>query len=692
MPAGVEERSGRGLLAPNEEVEPKRSSNSDAFSAWAPLAADETYGVDIYFVENDEENDSTTAIPPSTPQATEFEDESIIASQPPPFPLQYLVTVDDGTSFDSDYVLTMPLTPRLAAQDYIQTTTSEDSLLSIIPQSPSPIPLFGNAPHQSGPRSLPVPPERPPSSDFDPLSTYLPSPSPVFLSKFTPHWSDDNPQVRPLPQTRVPPPRRPPLQATPISLSPQFQPINHPNPLGSYPPQGPPAMLAQNPQPHLTPQLAPVLQMQEIPLAGNIVNASMPLGPDNLRQPEQFSRAQNQPRRNAPRDGQQAPWNLPGNEIVSPARDDRPIDGHWMGGEFFLVHVGGKAFRIPKRLLAKYPFWTSLTFLEQPSQGWSMPGINPDIFTVLIESIYSTSGLHGTEPGLNLVKICFAITLAWKWGMQPERRKLRDTVYRYIVRKVMHYNPYLPDERGILNHNHYVYRSEELYRTWELAIKYHYIHKIVTQHDLTALYRSVIPQDMWPALTAHFKPEFMALLEVSAAVRANSAETGFQDWWLRFYRLAGYLEANWLSPDAANRLFGPLHQDENGDSLPVQERAEFEAARARGNALMNAFEAQQGQEQPLIPTTSNVPTTLTAPTTPTTPTTPSVAEEENIYDASPRGSPSRRHSVGRRVRFAQLPEIITPPHERRLSQMTAHSATVNSSEETAFHGEAAPAA
>jgi hypothetical protein len=339
-----------------------------------------------------------------------------------------------------------------------------------------------------------------------------------------------------------------------------------------------------------------------------------------------------------------------------------------------------------------------------------MPGINSDIFTILIECVYSTSGLHGTEPELNLVKICFAITLAWRWGMTQERRKLRDTVYRYIVRKVMHYNPNLPDERGVLNHHHYIYRSEELYRTWELSQKYHAIHKILTQHDLIALYRSIIPQDIWPELTAHFKVEFTTLLEVSAAFRANSAEVGFQDWWLRFYRLAGYLEANWLSPDAANRLFGPIHRDGNGDSLPVHERAEFEAARARGSALMNAFEAQQAQEQAAapttsaasnisvflntssVPTTAAVPATQAVPATPATPTNPSATEEVDIYDATPRSSPSSRRSGSRRVRFAQHPEIITPPHERYMSEMNAHSAVTNQPEELGYDGEAAPAA
>jgi hypothetical protein len=281
---------------------------------------DETYGVDIYFVENDEENDSTTAIAPSTPQATEFEDEIASASQPSSSSHQLFATVEDGTSSDSDDVPTMPQTPRLAPRELIQTTSSEDSFLPRIPRNPSPISLFGTSP-QSGPRSLPVPPERPPSSDFDPLSIYLPSPSPVFLSEFGSRWSDDNPQMRPLPQARVPPARVHPAQTISISPIPQFQPINHPNPLGSYPPHGPPVMLNRNPQPNRAPQLVPALPMQETPLAQNFVHVGMLLGSGNLRQPEQIPRAQAQPLGNVPQDGQQSPWNLPGHVCLSHSFD-----------------------------------------------------------------------------------------------------------------------------------------------------------------------------------------------------------------------------------------------------------------------------------------------------------------------------------------------------------------------------------
>ncbi|KAL7792168.1 hypothetical protein V8C37DRAFT_410127 [Trichoderma ceciliae] len=589
----------------------------------------------------------------------------------------------------------MPHTPRLAPLEVIQTTASEESPIPTVPKSPSPISLFENASPQIKPRSLPVPPERSPAlgniANFDPNSIFLPPPRPVFLPEFASHWGDGSPQIRPLPQTRVPPrmgppsqtgaipphsplrsiPGGPPFQTRSIPTPPPFRPIRHPNPLRSLPPRGPPVSLE-----HIS-QLEEPIPMQGIPLAGDVVPGGMLLGPDALRQPEQFPRLQTQPRRNVPQDQQQNPWDLPGHEIDPSVRNDRPITGHWMGGEFILLHVGGKTFRVPIRLLAKYPFWASLTFLEQPPQGWSMPAVDPDIFTVLIECVYSTSGLHGTEPGLNLVKICFAITLAWKWGMSQERRKLRDTAYRYIVRKVLNFNPLIPGERGALDQNYYVYRSEELYRTWELTQQYHVLQKVLCQGDLIALYASVIPQDIWPALTANFKHEFAMLIDVSAAVRTNPAEVSFRNWWLRFFRLAGYLEANWLSAEAADRLFGSIHEDEEGNTIPVQNRAEFEAARARGNALMAAFEARQEQEPP------------------TGPTTPADVEEADIYGASPRRSPLTRrrgNRSGNRVRFSHPPEIITPPHQGSQSQMSVLSVAPHANGGTEVQGDVAPAA
>lgn len=340
-------------------------------------------------------------------------------------------------------------------------------------------------------------------------------------------------------------------------------------------------------------------------------------------------------------------------------------------------------------LFSDCPFWSALTVFEPPPQGWSIPDVDSEIFTILIECVYTESGLHGTESGLNLVKLCYAFNLAKNWWMKKDRRKLRDTTYRYIVRRILGYNPNVLENCRDLDHSHHLHRSEELYRSWELSVTHNSIQEMLTQHDMIALYCCVIPQDLWPALTARFERDFILLLNVSAAVRRNSAGVAsgvdYRRWWLHYYRLAGYRDASWLSPDARHRLFAPLNSDENKSP---QERTEFEAARARGSALVNAFEAQQAQEQQ--------PVTSTTPITPVTPgtadNTADISSGEEVDDALEHLPSPSHHQETRRVRFAELPQVIRFPLQTERIQMNGHDAALDSPEEETFHGEAARAA
>ncbi|PTB67660.1 hypothetical protein BBK36DRAFT_1116117 [Trichoderma citrinoviride] len=296
-------------------------------------------------------------------------------------------------------------------------------------------------------------------------------------------------------------------------------------------------------------------------------------------------------------------WDLPGVETAPSGYNDRPVTGDWMSGEFVPVNVGGKSFCVPMRLLSKYPFWNALLYLEQPPQGWSMPGVDPEIFVVLMECVYSTSGLHGTENGLNLVKLCYAYLLAGRWSMAHDRRKLRDTAYRYVVRRIFFFNPHVAEDQRYLHRGHFRYRSEELYRTWELVRQHPALERILSQGDLVSLYAVTIPHSLWPDLGAQFDYSFPQLVEASLAARLSSDQNAFQNWFLRFFRLAGYSDFGWLSREAADRFFGPLHLDDDGNPVPLQFRAEFAAARARNNALVNEYEVQQGQGQPFFPDT-----------------------------------------------------------------------------------------
>ncbi|OTA04819.1 Serine/threonine protein kinase [Trichoderma parareesei] len=292
-------------------------------------------------------------------------------------------------------------------------------------------------------------------------------------------------------------------------------------------------------------------------------------------------------------------WDLPGAETAPTGYNDRPVTGHWMSGEFILVKVGGKSFQLPMRLLSKYPFWNALLYLEQPPQGWSMPGVDADIFVVLMECVYSTSGLHGTEDGLNLMKLCYAYLLAGRWGMPHDKRKLRDTAYRYVVRKIFFFNPHLAEDQGHLHQGHFRYRSEELYRTWELVRRYPALEKIVSQGDLVSMYTVTVHPSLWADLAEQFDPLFPELVEASLERRLSSDQNAFQNWFLRFFRLAGYSDFGWLSREAADRFFGPLHLDDDGTPVPLQFRTEFAASRARTDALINEYQVRQDQGQPL---------------------------------------------------------------------------------------------
>lgn len=228
----------------------------------------------------------------------------------------------ENISIDSADI-NMPQTPPQAPQGRNRSTAVDDSFLLSLLQTPSLISLYKNASYQGTSRSLPVSPERPSASNLDPLSLSLPLPSPVFCSESTPHWSNENPQIRPLPQAQVPPPTEPlpraeastssssPQKKTPLKPM-QSQPFNHPNPLGSNPPQGPATTMEQNPQPTFVPSSAPVSRVQGALQSGNPIQAGMQRRPDDLRQPRQLPLPQRQPDHHVPQGGQQHYWNFPG--------------------------------------------------------------------------------------------------------------------------------------------------------------------------------------------------------------------------------------------------------------------------------------------------------------------------------------------------------------------------------------------
>lgn len=205
----------------------------------------------------------------------------------------------------------------------------------------------------------------------------------------------------------------------------------------------------------------------------------------------------------------------------------------------------------------RYQFWRLLAGLERPATGWHLPNTDPNIFALVIECLVSASGFEGTEHGLNLVKLLVAAKQAIDWGMEREVTKFVATIRRYIARRLFFRNPHRPDLQGVMDHNYFVYRSEELYRAWKVVQSSRALQKFFVGAEFVSLYSLVVPLDIWPALTADFSDEFNQMIDFTSRLRVVPVEVTFHDWWLRFFRLAGYLDYEWMGdvPSVLNMFF-----------------------------------------------------------------------------------------------------------------------------------------
>lgn len=225
--------------------------------------------------------------------------------------------------------------------------------------------------------------------------------------------------------------------------------------------------------------------------------------------------------------------------------------------------VGGRTFFVPIHLLLRYQFWRLLAGLERPSTGWNLPNADPAIFSLVMECLISASGFEGTELGINLVKLLVATKQAADWGMEREVNKFVASIRRYVARRLFYRNPHRPDMEGVMDHNYFVYRSEEIYRAWKVVQSSRVLQKYFAGAEFVSLYGLVIPTDIWPALTAEFPDSFNQMIDFTARLRVVPTEMTFHDWWLRFFRLAGYLDYQWMPdlPNVLNLFFGQDNAD-----------------------------------------------------------------------------------------------------------------------------------
>ncbi|KAL6868814.1 hypothetical protein ACO1O0_000135 [Amphichorda felina] len=221
-----------------------------------------------------------------------------------------------------------------------------------------------------------------------------------------------------------------------------------------------------------------------------------------------------------------APWFIPGNEHYP----------HRHGGRNYGVHVEGPLIPI---LVQDVMFYV-------PAFGLSSIRADPHIFGVLLEIVISHNGLTGTEAGINMVNITGAMAMALSFCMQAEFAKLTITFKRYIIQRVMYRNPHQPDMENILDHQYFVYRSEEIYRTWNMVNAHEALARILSPAELGAMYWIVIPYEIWPALTANFDDRFNNLIDI-IALQGNNAENHFAEVYRDAWDEAGYALPDWMN-------------------------------------------------------------------------------------------------------------------------------------------------
>jgi hypothetical protein len=197
-------------------------------------------------------------------------------------------------------------------------------------------------------------------------------------------------------------------------------------------------------------------------------------------------------------------------------------------------------------LLQRYDFWQGFFAPEVPLGHIRTIHADPDIFGFLMEILISPSGMNGTEPGINLVYLTGAMALSLSFGMDQEFDKLRATFRRYLAQRVLYRNPYQPDMENMLDHEYFVYRSEELYRAFKMVTQHPRLIAVFPPIDLAVLYWLVIPQDIWPAVTANFDDDFIQLIELVAIRTPEGPEHMFVNVYQQAIKEASYLSAGWM--------------------------------------------------------------------------------------------------------------------------------------------------
>ncbi|KAH7310476.1 hypothetical protein B0I35DRAFT_411988 [Stachybotrys elegans] len=256
-------------------------------------------------------------------------------------------------------------------------------------------------------------------------------------------------------------------------------------------------------------------------------------------------------------------WIIPGNDRFPFKPHTRVTNGSWMRGQFQTFVVGGQTFNVPMELLATSPMWTILLNENTTPGGWNLPTVNAEVFGIFLEAVVSPSGFEGTEPGLNLVLLLNAFKLSIDWSMTNVVHKLHFSIRRYIAQRVFFRNPWTENaqQSAAMNDDYFIFRSEELYRAWQVVYQCNTLSSVLDPQTLVEVYIHTVPEEIWPALTADFSDVFNHMLDRLAAQQVVPPVIDHHAWWLRWFCESGYNGHPWFTevPNIRENFFELVH-------------------------------------------------------------------------------------------------------------------------------------
>ena len=166
--------------------------------------------------------------------------------------------------------------------------------------------------------------------------------------------------------------------------------------------------------------------------------------------------------------------------------------------------------------------------------------LEPGVFRIFVDILWSPHPMSGTEPELNLVKLVGAALIISDWSLVEQMDKVRTIIDRYIAVRIFNHNPWKSDPTHTLDHNYFVFRSEELYRAWLLIRNTPGMAAFLSERQIIELYILTVPDEMWPALMANFDDRFFTYVNQGLAQRAVLPWEDYEDMRRQCYEWAGY--------------------------------------------------------------------------------------------------------------------------------------------------------